>query len=109
MYPSSTLGSITGAIASPRLGAPPPSHNRTRSVTSSWYSVGGSTVSWPSSGCTTTAGPGGPASEPNANPLPPCHDRPAAGSRQVAVASSHAVLIGRAQTFVLPLGCGSHT
>ena len=48
LIPSSTLRSITGAIASPWLGAPPSSHERTRSVTSSWYSIGGSTVSLPS-------------------------------------------------------------
>ncbi len=63
MNPSSTFGSIIGAIASPWLGAPPSSHDCTRSVTSSWYSIGGSTVSLPFSGCTTTAGPAGPASE----------------------------------------------
>ncbi|HEY3964417.1 MAG TPA: hypothetical protein VGM05_07645 [Planctomycetaceae bacterium] len=39
---SSTLVSITGAIAKPRSGVVPSSQVRTKSVTSNWYTMGGS-------------------------------------------------------------------
>src|SRR5262249_45718398 len=107
--PSSTLGSITEAMANPWLGTVPSSHARTRSVTSSWYSIGGAAVSLPSSRRTATSGPAGPVSTPNLKFFPPSHDLPTAGSRQVTATSSHATLSGNAHTFVFPALLGSHT
>src|SRR5262245_37911231 len=93
--PPSTFRSNAGAIASPRLGDLPLSQERTRSVTSSWYSIGGFSVSLPCcSGSTITEEPASPVSAPNVKPEPPFHDFCTAGSRQVAETSSHSVFSG---------------